>query len=104
MDKLISDGNKTTISNDGATILKLLDVVHPAAKTLVDISKSQDAEVGDGTTSVTIIAAELLKEAKAFVEEGVHSQVIIKAYREAVTLAIQRLQELSVSIADKDDA
>ncbi|MFV1017216.1 TCP-1/cpn60 chaperonin family protein, partial [Klebsiella pneumoniae] len=69
MDKLIVDGRgKATISNDGATILKLLDVVHPAAKTLVDIAKSQDAEVGDGTTSVTLLAAEFLKQVKPYVE------------------------------------
>ncbi|CAD7673431.1 unnamed protein product [Nyctereutes procyonoides] len=70
IDKLIVDGRgKATISNDGATILKLLDVVHPAAKTLVDIAKSQDAEVGDGTTSVTLLAAEFLKQVKPYVEE-----------------------------------
>ena len=65
MDKLIVDARgKATISNDGATIMKLLDVVHPAAKTLVDIAKSQDAEVGDGTTSVVILAGEFLKQCK----------------------------------------
>ena len=64
-----------TITNDGATVIKLLDIIHPAAKTLVDIATSQDAEVGDGTTTVTILAGELLKEAKQFVEEGVHPQV-----------------------------
>eukprot|EP01027_Heterolobosea_sp_BB2_P025272 GEZU01038781.1.p1 GENE.GEZU01038781.1~~GEZU01038781.1.p1 ORF type:complete len:572 (-),score=215.95 GEZU01038781.1:179-1894(-) len=102
MDKLIHDGRKATISNDGATILKLLDVVHPAAKTLVDIAKSQDSEVGDGTTSVVVLAGEFLKEAKNFVEEGVHSQVIIKAFRQAATLALGKLKELSVSIESDD--
>ena len=70
MDKLIKLGRQTTITNDGATILDMLDIVHPAAKVLVDIAKSQDDEVGDGTTSVVLIAGELLKEAKAFIEEG----------------------------------
>ncbi|KAF9608602.1 hypothetical protein IFM89_010087 [Coptis chinensis] len=75
MDKLIHDdkGN-ATISNDGATIMKLLDVVHPAAKILVDIAKSQDSEVGDGTTRVVLFAGEFLKEAKPFIEDGVHSK------------------------------
>jgi len=73
MDKMITDKSGTTISNDGATILKLLDIVHPAAKVLVDIAKSQDNEVGDGTTSVTLLAGEFMKEAKAFIEEGMHS-------------------------------
>ena len=61
MDKLIHDGRRVTISNDGATLISLLDIVHPAAKTLVDIAKSQDNEVGDGTTSVVLTAGELLK-------------------------------------------
>lgn len=58
--------------------MKLLDIVHPAAKSLVDISLSQDAEVGDGTTSVVVLAGELLKQAKPFVEDGLHTQNIIK--------------------------
>ena len=65
--------DQVTISNDGATILKLMDIVHPAGKALVDISRAQDAEVGDGTTSVTLFAAELLKEIKQFFEEGFRS-------------------------------
>lgn len=69
---------QATISNDGAKILQLLDIVHPAAKTLVDISRAQDAEIGDGTTTVTLLAAELLKQAKMFVEDGVHPQIIIR--------------------------
>lgn len=77
---------KATISNDGATILKLLDIVFPAAKTLVDIAKSQDAEVGDGTTSVVVLAAELMKNARPFIEDGVHPQIVIRAYRKAAQL------------------
>jgi T-complex protein 1 subunit eta len=61
---LLLIGQKVTISNDGATIINLLDIVHPAAKTLVDIAKSQDDEVGDGTTSVTLLAGEFLKNVK----------------------------------------
>lgn len=74
---MIQTGPKVTISNDGATILNLLEVVHPAARVLVDIAKSQDDEVGDGTTSTTLLAAELLKEAKPFIEEGIHPQIVI---------------------------
>lgn len=103
MDKLIVDNRgKATISNDGATIMKLLDVVHPAAKTLVDIAKSQDAEVGDGTTSVVILAGEFLKQCKPFVEEGVHPRVIIRAFRKATKLALDRISELAVKI-NKDN-
>jgi len=103
MDKLIVDNRgKATISNDGATIMKLLDVVHPAAKTLVEIAKSQDAEVGDGTTSVVILAGEFLKQCKPFVEEGVHPRVIIKSFRKATKLALDKIAELGVKI-NKDD-
>jgi T-complex protein 1 subunit eta len=103
MDKLIVDARgKATISNDGATIMKLLDVVHPAAKTLVDIAKSQDAEVGDGTTSVVILAGEFLKQCKPFVEEGVHPRVIIRAFRKATALALEKIKEISIKI-DKNN-
>ena len=78
--------------------MKLLDVAHPAAKTLVDIAKSQDAEVGDGTTSVVILAGEFLKQFKAFVEEGVHPRVIIKSVRKATALALAKIEEIAVKI------
>ncbi|OXU24035.1 hypothetical protein TSAR_014252 [Trichomalopsis sarcophagae] len=99
MDKLIVDQNgKGTISNDGATILKLLDIIHPAAKTLVDIAKSQDAEIGDGTTSVVLLAGEFLKQVKPFIEEGVHPRIIIKSFRMSIKLAIEKINELSIKI------
>lgn len=101
---IVSSNGKTTISNDGATILKLLDIVHPAAKMLVDISRAQDAEVGDGTTSVTILAGELLKECKVFIEDGVSSHFIIKGLRAANKLAVQKLKDLSVTIKRDDPA
>merc|ERR1719187_2222071 len=93
---------KTHISNDGATILQLLDVVHPAAKTLVDIARSQDAEVGDGTTSVTLLAAEFLKQLKPYVEEGLHPQTIIRAFRSATVLAVNKIKQIAVTVK-KDD-
>lgn len=103
MDKLMVDQQaKATISNDGATIMKLLDVVHPAAKTLVDIAKSQDAEVGDGTTSVVLLAGEFLKQMKPFIEDGLHSQVIIRSVRKAAELAIQRINEIAVKTGKED--
>ncbi|CAI9094437.1 OLC1v1030178C1, partial [Oldenlandia corymbosa var. corymbosa] len=101
MDKLIHDDKGTTISNDGATIMKLLDIIHPAAKILVEIAKSQDSEVGDGTTTVVLLAAEFLKEAKPFIEDGVHPQNLIRSYRTAGQLAIAKVKELAVSIEGK---
>ncbi|XP_067634469.1 uncharacterized protein [Eurosta solidaginis] len=93
MDKLIVDfSGKATISN-GATIIRLLNIVLPAAKTLVDIAKSQDAEVGDGTTSVV-----LLKQVKPYVEEGVHARIIIKALRKALQLYMTKINEMAVHV------
>jgi T-complex protein 1 subunit eta len=66
------------VSNDGAKIMSLLDIVHPAAKTLVDIAQAQDAEIGDGTTTVVLLAGEFLKAAKSFIEDGVHPQIVIR--------------------------
>ena len=102
MDKLIHQQRDVTISNDGATILALLDIVHPAAKTLVDIAKSQDNEVGDGTTSVVLFAGELLNQSKQFIEEGMHPSVIIKGYREAMAKCIDRIRNVSIQIAEDE--
>lgn len=102
MDKLVFDGQRVTISNDGATIMRLLDIVHPAAKTLVDISMAQDAEVGDGTTSVVLLAAEILKEVKQFVEDGLHPRNIIKGLRESQILACKQIEALAISQSDEE--
>ena len=101
MDKLIHDGRSVTISNDGATLIGLLDIVHPAARTLVDIAQSQDNEVGDGTTSVVLAAGELMRQSKSLIEEGMHSQIIIKGYRNALKMCLDRIKEVSVKIGDK---
>lgn len=104
MDKLIvNSAGVATISNDGATILKLLEVVHPAAKTLVDIARAQDAEVGDGTTSVVLLAAELMRESKSFIEDGVSPHIIIKGYRKAAQLVRSSRTALS-SLPPSDSA
>lgn len=76
--------------------------MHPAAKTLVDIAKSQDNEVGDGTTSVVLFAGELLNQSKQFIDEGMHPSVIIKGYREAMTQCIDRIRECSIKIAEEE--
>ncbi|KAJ8127168.1 hypothetical protein O1611_g6468 [Lasiodiplodia mahajangana] len=90
---MIDENGRQTITNDGAT---LLDIVHPAARILVDIARSQDAEVGDGTTSVVVLAGEILKEIKEHVEQGVSSQVIIKGLRRASMMAVNKIKEISV--------
>ena len=76
--------------------MKLLDIVHPAARILTDIARSQDAEVGDGTTSVVVLAGEILKEIKEQVEQGVSSQIIIKGLRRASMMAVNKIKEIAV--------
>lgn len=100
-DLLLVDGNgRQTITNDGATVMKLLDIVHPAARILTDIARSQDAEVGDGTTSVVVLAGEILKEIKDHVETGVSTQTIIKGLRRASAMAVNKIKEISVSTTE----
>ena len=95
---LVDENGRQTITNDGATVMKLLDIVHPAARILTDIARSQDAEVGDGTTSVVVLAGEVLKEVRDLIEQGVSSQTIIKGLRRASQLATTKVMEMSVGI------
>ena len=94
MDKIlqsIGDENARkaiTVTNDGATILKSIYIDNPAAKILIDISKTQDEEVGDGTTTVAVLAGELLKEAEKLIEQKIHPQVIIKGWRTSVPTSL----------------
>ncbi|XP_076457236.1 T-complex protein 1 subunit alpha-like [Babylonia areolata] len=90
---LVDDIGDVTITNDGATILKLLEVEHPAAKVLVELADLQDQEVGDGTTSVVIIAAELLKNADDLVKCKIHPTSIISGYRLACKEAVKYIQD-----------
>ena len=103
MDKLLqssSDMDKSLITNDGATILKSIPFDNPAAKVLVNISKVQDDVVGDGTTSVTVLSAELLREAEKLIEKKIHPQTIIEGYRIACAKALEALDKVSVNNAD----
>jgi len=96
MDKILqsySDPNKVQVTNDGATILKSIGLDNPAAKVLVEISKVQDDEVGDGTTSVTVLASELLKEAEKLIAQKIHPQTAIAGYRRAVKVARAALED-----------
>ncbi|XP_028754850.1 T-complex protein 1 subunit alpha [Neltuma alba] len=96
---LVDDIGDVTITNDGATILKMLEVEHPAAKVLVELAELQDKEVGDGTTSVVIVAAELLKRANDLVRNKIHPTSIISGYRLAMREACKYVEEkLSVKV------
>nr|XP_033795151.1 T-complex protein 1 subunit alpha [Geotrypetes seraphini] len=90
---LVDDIGDVTITNDGATILKLLEVEHPAAKVLCELADLQDTEVGDGTTSVVIIAAELLKNADELVKQKIHPTSVISGYRLACKEAVRYINE-----------
>ncbi|XP_031638668.1 T-complex protein 1 subunit beta [Contarinia nasturtii] len=99
MDKILYSSGRNAgqveITNDGATILKSIGVDNPAAKILVDMSRVQDDEVGDGTTSVTVLAAELLREAEKLIEKKLHPQTIIAGYRQAVDVARDALTKFA---------
>jgi len=103
MDKMLVDSlGDVTITNDGATILKEIDVQHPAAKMLVEISKTTDNEVGDGTTSAVVLAGALLENAESLILQDVHPTVIVDGYKKAAKKAKQYLSEISENITPND--
>jgi chaperonin GroEL (HSP60 family) len=105
MDKMLVDSlGDVTITNDGATILKEIDVQHPAAKMLVEISKTTDNEVGDGTTSVVILAGSLLEFAESLIMQDVHPTIIVDGYRKAAKKAKQFLTEIADKVSGDDKA
>lgn len=103
MDKMIETNKGFTVTNDGATVIQLLDLVHPAARIMADIAKAQDDEVGDGTTSVILIAGEILKNAKDFIDEGMSPQIIIKGFKMAQRHILENLERLAIKIDSEDN-
>src|SRR5690348_7799851 len=96
MDKMLVDSmGDITITNDGVTILKEVDVEHPAAKMLVEVAKTQDQQCGDGTTTAVVLAGELLKRAEYLLEQNIHPTVITKGFQQALFEA-QRLLEKEI--------
>jgi len=105
MDKMLVDGfGDVTITNDGATILDEMEVQHPAAKMMVEVAKTQDDEVGDGTTTSVVVAGELLKKAEELIDQGVHPTVIVDGYREASIRALEVLNQIAIKIEPNDRA
>jgi len=105
MDKMLVDSfGDVTITSDGATILKEMEVEHPVAKMLVEVAKAQDAEVGDGTTTVVVLAGELLARAEELIEKEVHPSIIIDGYKKAAVKALEVYDQIAipVSIEDKE--
>src|SRR5689334_2660813 len=106
MDKMLVDTlGDVTITNDGATILKEIDVQHPAAKMMVEISKATDNEVGDGTTSVVVLAGALIEKAEELINKDVHPTIIVDGYRKSAAKTIEVLNNIAQKIAgnEKDE-
>jgi archaeal chaperonin len=100
MDKMLVDSmGDATVTNDGATILRELDIDNPVAKMIVEVAKAQDDEIGDGTTTAVIIAGELLKNAEALIDQNVHPTVIVSGYRQAQTKAQQILKDMAIDVS-----
>ena len=100
---LVDETGEVLITNDGATILKMLSIEHPAAKVLGDLAQIQDKEVGDGTTSVVILASELLRRATQLIKNKIHPTTVISGYRQALKEAIQHIKNNLVIKMDKYD-
>jgi chaperonin GroEL (HSP60 family) len=95
MDKMLVDSvGDVVITNDGVTILKEIDIDHPAAKMMVEIAKTQDQECGDGTTTAVVLAGELLKNAQNLLEQNVHSTTIAEGYRMASEKACEIIEKI----------
>lgn len=103
MDKILVDSiGDVVVTNDGATILEKMDVEHPAAKMIIEVAKTQDHVVGDGTTTAVVLAGELLKKAEELTEQKVHPSTIITGFKNSVDLATKRLNEVAKVIDLKD--
>jgi thermosome len=103
MDKMLIDSmGDVTITNDGVTILKEMDIEHPAAKMMVEIAKTQDDEVGDGTTTAVIIGGELLKNAEGLLAQKVHPTIIAEGYRMAAAKALVMLEGFAITVKPND--
>ncbi len=103
MDKMLVSGGDITITNDGVTILKEMDIEHPAAKMLVEVAKTQDDEVGDGTTTAVVLTGELLERAGELLEQSVHPTIVATGYRMAAEKAFEILKDVTHTISENDD-
>jgi archaeal chaperonin len=103
MDKMLVDSmGDVVITNDGATILKEIDVEHPAAKMIVEVAKAQDEECGDGTTTAVILTGELLRTAGDLLEQNIHPTVITRGYQMAAEKAVEVLNKIAITIKPGD--
>jgi thermosome len=104
MDKmLVSDSGDVVITNDGATILNKMDIEHPAAQMIVEVADSQEEEVGDGTTTASVLAGQLLAQAEDLLEDDVHPTTIVEGYHEAASLALEAIESVTLEEELDDD-
>lgn len=105
MDKMLIDSlGDITITNDGAAILDEVEVEHPAAKMMVEVAKTQDDMVGDGTTTAVVLASELLKRAEELLDQNIHPLIIVSGFRKAATKAVELLEKISIPVDIEDRA
>jgi len=105
MDKMLIDSlGDITITNDGAAILDEVEVEHPAAKMMVEVAKTQDDMVGDGTTTAVVLAGELLKRAEELLDQNIHPLIIVSGYRKAAQKAVEILNEIGTKVDIEDRA
>ena len=105
MDKMIVDSlGDVTVTNDGVTILEEMNIEHPSAKMIVEVAKTQEDEVGDGTTTAVVLAGELLKNAEDLLDKNIHPTVIAKGYRLAEKKSQEILEQMATDVSEKDDA
>jgi len=98
----VDSSGDVTITSDGRTILDRMDIEHPAAKMMVEVAKTQDNEVGDGTTTSVIVAAELLRKAEELIDKNVHPTIIIDGYRKAADKALETLENIAIKVKPED--
>jgi T-complex protein 1 subunit epsilon len=104
MDKmLVSQDGDVTITNDGATIMNRMEVHHEVAKLLVELSQSQDDEIGDGTTGVVVLAGALLEQAEKLLQKGIHPVRIAQGFESATTIAVAKLQDIADTLDNQQD-
>ncbi len=104
MDKMLVDSlGDVVITNDGVTILKEIDVEHPAAKMIIEVAKTQDNEVGDGTTTAVVLAGELLRKAEELLDQDIHPTIIARGYRLAASKALEVLENIAIDIDVEDE-
>jgi thermosome len=103
MDKMLVDGlGDVTITSDGATVLKEMDIQHPAAKMMVEVAKTTDDEVGDGTTSVVVLSGRLLEMAEELINKNIHPTIIVDGYRAAADKTLTSLREIAIKVSSTD--